>query len=78
MIAAHPGKCPVFLCFMYPGGEVAFIQTHDRFSVSPSMDFQRAVDERFGGETYYAKVDTSLPERAPRKWEKRAEGNGDG
>jgi hypothetical protein len=37
---------------------------------------QQAADNQFGEETYYAKVDTSLPERAPRRWERRANGNG--
>jgi hypothetical protein len=37
---------------------------------------QHAVDARFGEETYYAKVDTSLPERTKRSWEKKP-GNGE-
>ena len=40
------------------------------FRVAPSLQLQQAADERFGEETYYVKVDTSLPERAPRKWER--------
>jgi hypothetical protein len=76
LIAAHPGKCPVFLCVKRNGGEVVFIETHSRYAVSPSIGFQQAVDERFGEETYYAKVDAALPERTARRWERRAEGNG--
>jgi DNA polymerase-3 subunit alpha len=76
LITAHPGKCPVYLCLIRLGGEVVFIETHERYSVSPSLGFQRAVDEKFGEETYYAKVDTTLPERAQRRWEKRPEANG--
>jgi DNA polymerase-3 subunit alpha len=76
LIAAHPGKCPVFLCVKRNGGDVVFIETHSRYAVTPTRDFQQAVDERFGEETYYAKVDTAMPERAARRWEKRAEGNG--
>ena len=34
-----------------------------------------AADQMFGEETFYAKVDTSVPERAMKKWEKR-NGNG--
>jgi DNA polymerase III subunit alpha len=34
----------------------------------------KSVDERFGEETYYAKVDTTLPQRAPRQWEKKSYG----
>ena len=38
--------------------------------------FQEAADHAFGKDTYYAKVDTSLPERAKRQWERRPEDNG--
>ena len=58
---------------MQPTGEIVFIETHERFSVTPSGEFQRAVDKMFGEETYYAKVDTSAPERTPRRWERKAE-----
>jgi len=34
---------------------------------------QQQADDLFGEETYYAKVDTSLPERAPRRWERKPE-----
>jgi DNA polymerase-3 subunit alpha len=73
LVAAHPGKCPLFLCFMLPGGEVVFMETHERFFVAPSRELQAAADELFGEETYYAKVDTSLPERVQRKWERKPE-----
>jgi len=74
LVAAHPGKCPLLLCFMRPGGEVVFMDTSERFSVTPSLKLQQEADARFGEETYYAKADTSLPERAPRRWE-RKDGN---
>ncbi len=78
LAGAHPGKCPLFLCCKWPGGEVVFIETHERFFVKPSLALQQAVDGRFGEDTYYAKVDATLPQRAPRQWEKRAQaGNGD-
>ena len=67
LVAAHPGKCPVLLCFMRPGGEVIFVDTNERFSVTPSQKLQQEADARFGEETYYARVDTSLPERPPRR-----------
>jgi hypothetical protein len=36
------------------------------------------VDHLFGEETYYAKVDTSLPERQQRRWERKpAAANGE-
>ncbi len=72
---AHPGRCPLFLCFKRPGGEIAFVEAHERFSVMPSLALQRAADEQFGEETYYVKVDTTLPERQQRRWER---GNGNG
>jgi DNA polymerase-3 subunit alpha len=73
LTAAFPGKCPLFLCFMRPTGEVVFLETHERYSVMPSTELQKAADEMLGEETYYAKVDTSLPERAPRRWERKPE-----
>jgi hypothetical protein len=73
--AAHPGKCPLLLCFMRPGGETIFVDTNERFAVAPSLKLQNEADARFGEETYYAKVDTSLPERQKRSWEKKS-GNG--
>ena len=69
--AAHPGKCPLFLCLMRPTGEIVFIDTHEKFSVAPSLQLQQAVDEKFGEETYYAKVDASLPERSVARWERK-------
>ncbi len=76
LVAAHPGKCPLLLCFLRPGGEVVFMDTNERFSVTPSLKLQQEADARFGEETYYAKVDASLPERAPRRWERRNGSNG--
>jgi DNA polymerase-3 subunit alpha len=77
MVAAYPGRCPLLLCFMRPGGEVVFVDTSERFSVTPSIALQKAADELLGEETYYAKVDASLPERQRRVWERRAGGAGD-
>ncbi len=74
---AHPGRCPLFLCLRRPAGELIFIETHDRFQVAPSVALQQAVDDQFGEETYYAKVDTTPPERQRRAWERKSESNGD-
>lgn len=73
LIATHPGKCPLFLCFIQPTGERVYLETHERYYVTPSRELQQAADERFGNDTYAAKVDTSLPERAQRRWERKAE-----
>jgi DNA polymerase-3 subunit alpha len=77
LLAAHPGKCPLFLCFVRPAGEVIFVETHERFFVTPSRALQQAADELFGEDTYYAKVDATPPERAPRRWERRPDTNGE-
>jgi DNA polymerase-3 subunit alpha len=73
LLAAHPGKCPVFLCFKLPGGEMVFIETHERCAVAPSLELEHAVNKMLGEKTYYAKVDMSLPERQKRSWEKKAD-----
>jgi hypothetical protein len=79
LVTAHPGKCPLFLCFLKPTGEVIFVDTHERFAVKPSRALQSAADDLFGEDTYYVKVDTSLPERQLRRWERKSDGadNGD-
>jgi DNA polymerase III subunit alpha len=73
LIAAHPGKCPLFLCFMKPTGEKVYIETHDKYFVMPSRELQQAADDLFGEGTYYAKADMTLPERSPRRWERKPE-----
>jgi len=77
LVETHRGKCPLFLCFRYPDAPPLFIETHERYGVTPSVAFQRAVDELLGEETYYAKVDTTPPERQRRAWERKSESNGD-
>jgi len=78
LVAAHPGKCPLLLCFMRPGGGTVFMDTNERFSVAPSLELERAANKMFGEATYYAKVDTTLPEKARRSWEKKNGSNGGG
>ncbi len=72
---AHKGRCPLFLCFLRPGGEMVFVETHERFFVAPSRELQERADELFGADTYYAKVDLALPERT-RRWERKTEAVG--
>ncbi|MDX1950935.1 MAG: DNA polymerase III subunit alpha [Verrucomicrobiota bacterium] len=69
---ANPGKCPLFLCFRTPTGPVIFVETHERYSVTPTRQLAETIDQLFGEETYYAKVDTSLPERAMKPWERKS------
>ena len=78
LASAHPGRCPLFLFFKWPGGVLFFIEAHEKYFVKPSLALQKSADDRFGEETYFAKVDATLPQRAPRQWEKRTRaGNGD-
>ena len=46
-----------------------FLETHEKFYVTPGRELQSAVNEMFGEETYVAKADTSVPERPKRAWE---------
>jgi DNA polymerase-3 subunit alpha len=73
---AHRGSCPLLLCFMRPEGGAVFVDTHERFSVTPSMQLEQDADARFGDDTYYVKVDNSPPERVQRRWENRSADNG--
>ena len=74
LVAAHPGRCPLYLCFLRPGGETVVLETHERFNVKPSLALQQAVEQLLGENGYYAKVDTNPPER-PNRFPRR-EGNG--
>lgn len=76
LVSAHPGKIPLFICFKYPTGEAVYIEPHEKFFVTPTRAFQEAADEMFGKATYFASVDTSLPEPAKPRWEKKRT-NGD-
>jgi hypothetical protein len=73
LVGRFPGKCPLFLCIRQPGGEIVYIETHDKYFVAPSQELQKAVDDLFGEETYYARVDTALPEKPKRAWERKSE-----
>jgi DNA polymerase-3 subunit alpha len=74
---AHVGRVPLFLCLRRPGGELVFIETHEKYNVAPSQSLQQAVDDLFGEDTYYAKVDATLPERQKRAWERKPDNGGD-
>jgi DNA polymerase-3 subunit alpha len=78
LVGRFAGRCPLFLCFMRPAGQIVFVEAHERFRVAPSLELQRAVDELLGEETYYAKADTNPPERAPRRWERAGNGGNGG
>src|SRR5206468_5995188 len=46
LVERFPGKCPLFLCLMQPGGERIFIETHDKYFVTPSSQLQQRSEER--------------------------------
>jgi hypothetical protein len=68
----------VFFCIRYSGGELVFIEPNDRYFVTPSMRLQQSVDDLFGEETYFAKADTTPPERQRKPWERNKFENGNG
>ena len=76
LVAAHPGKCPLYLCFMRPEGGSVFVAAHERFGVAPSVELEHAANRQFGEKTFYAVVDKALPEKARRSWEKKPSGGG--
>ena len=71
LVEVHRGNVPLFLSIRMLSGPVVFLESNEHFSVTPSVEFEDAVNAVCGPATYYAKADTSLPERAPRKWERR-------
>lgn len=78
IVQGNAGTCPLLLCLRRPGGEIVFIETDEKFFVTPSMALQTAVEEQFGEQTYYAKVDTSPPQRPARQRERQNyNGNGE-
>ena len=77
LFESHRGRVPTFLCLRRAGGELVFIETHENFAVTPTQALQQAVDDLFGEDTYYAKVDTTLPERQKRVWERKSDNGGD-
>ena len=65
------------ICILNSAFEGAvFIETREKFAVTPSRELANEADRLFGEETFYAKVDTTLPERKMKAWEKKSS-NGD-
>jgi len=71
LVEANHGSVPLFLSIRMPAGPVVFLESNEHFSVTPSVPLEEALNAEFGAGTYWVKADTSLPERAPRKWERR-------
>jgi DNA polymerase III subunit alpha len=72
----HTGKCPLFLCIKKTSGETIFVETHERYFVTPSRELERATEALLGEQSYYVSVDATLPERNGRRWEDRQNGSG--
>ena len=64
---AHPGKIPLLLCLRQTNGASVFVETNKDFSVTPSHLLQAEANTLFGDNTYYPKVDPTLPE-PPRRY----------
>lgn len=75
LVETHRGSVPLFLSIRMPTGATVYLETNEHFSVAPSMPLEEAVNHVLGSGTYWVKADTSLPERAPRKWERRSGGD---
>ena len=78
IVKAHPGRCPVFLCVELAGGELVFIEAHEKLSVTPSLGLQQAIEALLGESSYYAKPDNSLPEKIQPKWARKGSSNNSG
>ncbi|MEC8973402.1 MAG: OB-fold nucleic acid binding domain-containing protein, partial [Verrucomicrobiota bacterium] len=77
LATSHPGRCPLYLCIQQQDSRLVFIDTSDKHFVRPSEQLRVEVNEMLGPDSYYAKVDTALPEPAKRQWQ-RKEKNGNG
>ena len=77
LATSHAGRCPLFLCIRQQGGRLVFIDTSEKYFVRPSVKLRDEVNEMLGPDSYYAKVDTTLPEPAKRQWQRKETiGNG--
>jgi hypothetical protein len=70
LVQQHPGGCPLFFCFIKPDGQIAFMECHEKYAMSPSLALQREIEALFGRDSYYVKVDRTLPERQRARWER--------
>jgi len=66
IVASNPGRCRCFSAFCGRRDMPSFWRPMRSTGSALRKPLQTALNERFGGDTYYAKVDMSLPERAQR------------
>jgi DNA polymerase-3 subunit alpha len=57
ILQAHQGPVPVLFCFIYPDGRLVFMETHEHFSVTPSEDLVRQLEDLLGEEVVWLKAD---------------------
>jgi DNA polymerase-3 subunit alpha len=76
IISRHPGHVSLFICFIMPGGELVFADTHDGFKVLPSEELAKEIEAVLGKDTVYFKPDTSVPrqESGRERWQRRGAG----
>jgi len=77
LATSHPGRCPLYLCFKQQDGRLVFIETSEQLFVRPSEQLRNEVNEMLGPDSYYAKVDTTLPEPAKRQWQRKETNGGE-
>ncbi|HAH99266.1 MAG TPA: hypothetical protein DCO70_08005, partial [Verrucomicrobiales bacterium] len=69
---SHPGRCPLYICIRRQDGRLVFLDTSEKYYVRPSEQLRIEMIEMFGSDSYYAKVDASLPDPPKRRWQKKA------
>ncbi|KAB2669662.1 MAG: DNA polymerase III subunit alpha [Verrucomicrobia bacterium] len=73
VMEAHAGRVPLYLSIRTPRATV-YIEPNDRWTVGPSVELERAIEDVCGVGSVVMTADKSMPERQLRKWEKKAEG----
>ena len=77
LTTSHPGRCPLYFCFKQEDGRLVFVESGEKHYVKPSERLRDEVNDLLGqAGSYYAKVDTSLPDPPKRRWQKK-ESNGE-
>ncbi len=71
LLSATPGRCPVWLVFIHPKGPKIFLEVHERISVDPGLELQRAVESILGEGSYHANVNMDLPNKKQKRWAKK-------
>jgi len=77
ILETHAGRVPIYLRVRTPSGAAIFIEPNDRYTVTPSTEFEAALEHIFGPQCVLISADRALPERAKRSWERRSEGGSD-